>query len=159
MMDNKNKKRDFLSYIKTPLSENSITVLYSANNVRYERCQLYSDYIQSLLFIIFDTYMGDDIMSDKEKVEHFNWCWNKNIENFKEEGIIFNASDIAFNYFLEFIVEIFYSVNDKESKPHIAVTIRALWLSLFSYNSVKTRSDVDNFIEIYGILDKSLKKG
>ena len=159
MMDNKNKKRDLLSYIKTPLSENSITVLYSAHNIRYERCQLYNDFIQSLLLIIFDTYMGDDIMSDEEKVKHFNWCWNKNISNFKKEGIIFNNTDIGFNYFLEFMLEVFYSINDKESKPHISVTIRTLWLSLFSYNRIKTRSDIDNFIEIYGILDKSLKKG
>ena len=159
MMDNKNKKRDLLSYIKTPLSENSIAVLYSAHNIRYERCQLYSDFIQSLLLIIFDTYMGDDIMSDEEKVKHFNWCWNKNISNFKKEGIIFNNTDIGFNYFLEFILEVFYSVNDKESKPHISVTIRTLWLLLFSYNRTKTRSDIDNLIEIYGILDKSLKKG
>jgi len=159
MMDNTDKKRDFLSYIKTPLSENSIAVLYSANNVRYERCQLYSDYIQSLLLIIFDTYMGDDIMSDEERVNHFHWCWNKNINNFREEGIIFNDSDIAFNYFLEFMFEVFYTVDGKEGKPHIAITIRTLWLSLFSYNRIKTRSDMDNFIEIYGILEKSLKKG
>ncbi len=158
MMDNTDKKLDFLSYIKTPLSENSIAVLYSANNVRYERCQLYSDYIQSLLLTIFDTYMGDEIMSDDEKANHFLWCWNKNIENFKEEGIIFKNTDASFNYFIEFMFEVFYSVNNKETKPYIAVTIRTLWLSLFSYDRIKTRSDVDNFIEIYGILEKSLKK-
>lgn len=158
-MNNTDKTRNFLSYIKTPLSENSIAVLFSANNVRYERCQLYSDYIQSLLTLTFDTYMGDDIMPDDEKINHFKWCWNKNIDNFKEEGIEFKDTDISFNYFLEFMHEVFYSVGGKENKPHIALTIRTLWLSLFSYNRVKSRSDVDNFIEIYGILEKSLKKG
>lgn len=157
MMNNINKKIDFLSYIKTPLSENSVAVLYSANNIRYERCQLYSDYIQSLLSLIFDTYMGDDISSESDKVEHFKWCWKKNIENFKEEGIEFRDTDVSYNYFIEFMFEIFYSVGSKEDKPHITETIKALWLALFSYGRLKSRSDVDNFIEIYLILEKSLK--
>ena len=157
MMNNTNKKKDFLSYIKTPLSEMSIAVLFSANNIRYERCQLYSDYIQSLLALIFDTYMGDEITTEEYKIQHFHWCWDKNIKNFIEEGIEFKDTDVSYNYFLEFMFEVFYTVNGKENKPHIAMTIRTLWLSLFSYNRVKSRSDVDNFIEIYGILEKSLK--
>jgi len=158
-MEREKKTRDFLSYIKTPLSENSITVLYSANNINYEKCKLFSDYIQSLLSLIFDTYMGDDITSDAHKIKHFQWCWNKNIENFKEEEIYFHDTDESFNYFIEFITEVFYNINGKDTKKHIPITIRTLWLSVFSYNKIKTRSDMDNFVEIYNILDKSLKKG
>lgn len=158
-MENRDKTIDFLSYIKTPLSENSVAVLYSANNIRYEKCLLFSDFVQSLLTIIFDTYMGDDITSDEQKVKHFQWCWQKNLDNFKEEEIHFADSDEAFNYFMEFMSEVFYTINGKDQKEHIPITIRTLWLSVFSYNRMKTRSDMDNFIEIYNILDKSLKKG
>ena len=158
-MEREYKARNFLSYIKTPLSENSIAVLYSANNIRYEKCLLFSDYVQSLLSLIFDTYMGDDITSDDDKIKHFQWCWYKNIENFQEEGIHFGDTGNSYNYFLEFMMEVFYTIGGKENKKHIPITIQTLWLSVFSYNRMKTRSDMDNFVEIYGILDKSLKKG
>ena len=159
MMDNINKKIEFLSYIRTPLSENSIVVLLSANNIKYERSQLYGDFIQSLLAIVFDTYMGDEITQEVDKVSHFKWCWNKNLNNFKDESINFSYTQESYDYFLEFMYEVFYSIPNKETKPHIPYTISVLWFKLFSYETIKTRSDVDNFIEVYSILDKSLKKG
>jgi len=159
MMENIDKKTDFLSYIKTPLSDNSIVVLLSANNVKYERSQLYGDFIQSLLSIVFDTYMGDDITGEVDRINHFKWCWNRNLDNFKSEGICFGHTQEAYDYFVEFMYEVYYTIHNKESKPHIGPTISDLWFKLFAYNTIKTRSDVDNFLEVYGILDKSLKKG
>lgn len=158
-MENINKTLEFLSYIKSPLSEGSITVLLSANNIKYERSQLYGDFILSLLSLVFDTYMGDDITNEVDRVNHFKWCWDKNIENFKEEGIYFTDVKEVYDYFLEFMYEVYYSITNKDSKPQIPISIFALWERLFSYNTVKSRSDVDNFIEVYKLLDKSLKKG
>jgi hypothetical protein len=159
MMEKKDKTIEFLSYIKTPLSDDSIAVLYSANNIRYEKCLLFSDYVQSLLTLIFDTYLGDDFTSDEEKINHFKWCWDKNIKNFIEEDIWFYSSRESFDYFSEFMREVFYELPDKEGKKNPQVTIRSLWVSVFSYNNSKSRSDMDNFVEIYNILDKSLKNG
>jgi len=159
MMENINKKTDFLSYIKTPLSDNSVVVLLSANNVKYECSQLYGDFIQSLLAIVFDTYMGDDITNETDRINHFKWCWDKNLNNFKKEEIIFSHTQEAYDYFLEFMYEVYYTIPSKENKPHIGPTISDLWFKLFDYDTSKTRSDVDNFLEVYSILDKSLKKG
>tara|TARA_R110000803_G_scaffold74903_4_gene139067 strand:+ start:3450 stop:3926 length:477 start_codon:yes stop_codon:yes gene_type:complete len=158
-MEDINKSLEFLSYIRTPLSSDSINVLLSANNVKYECSQLYGDFIQSLLAIVFDTYMGDEITNEVDRINHFNWCWGKNLNNFKDEGINFNHTKESYDYFLEFMYEVYYSIPNKELKPHIPSTISILWFKLFSYNAIKTRSDVDNFIEVYSILDKSLKKG
>ena len=158
-MEDTNKKIRFLNYIRTPLSENSIVVLLSANSIKYERSQLYGDFIQSLLAIIFDTYMGDEITNDIDKINHFKWCWDKNLSNFKDEGINFSDTKESYEYFLEFMYEVYYSIPNKETKPHIPSTISILWFKLFSYDTIKTRSDIDNFIEVYKILDKSLKKG
>lgn len=155
-MEKTNKNREFLNYIKTPLSENSVAVLYSANNVSYEKSMLFSDFVQSLLTIVFDTYMGDDITPVEERPKHFEWCWKQNIKNFNEEGINFSDNKESYNYFFEFMNEVFYSIDDKNDKEHITTNIRVLWLFIFSYNNVKSRSDVDNFIEIYNILEKSL---
>ena len=151
MIEKTDKNIKFLSYIGTPLSENSISVLYSANNINFERCELFSDYVQSLLSIIFDTYLGDDITEDDDKIKHFEWCWIKNIENFEKENIKFSIKSESFDYFKEFMIEVFYNVELKEENK-IKPIIKNLWNSIFSYNGTKTSSDMDNFIEIYNTL-------
>lgn len=156
MIGKADKNIEFLSYIGTPLSENSISVLYSANNINFERCELFSDYVQSLLYIIFDTYLGDDITEDSDKIKHFEWCWKKNIKNFEKEGIKFSKEGESFDYFREFMIEVFYNIEMKEEK-RVKTIIKSLWGSIFSYTGVKTSSDMDNFIEIYKILENSLK--
>ena len=56
-MDNR-KALNFLKYINTPMSRESIIVLYNANNIKYEKCELYNEFIQSLIFLIYDTSSG-----------------------------------------------------------------------------------------------------
>ena len=56
------------------------------------------------------------------------------------------------------MIEVFYNIESKNSKK-IKGIITSLWETIFSYNGMKTSSDMDNFIEIYKILEKSIKKG
>jgi hypothetical protein len=157
-MGNRDKTLDFLSYIKNNLSEHTLIMLYDANKVRFDKCQLYSDFVCSLLLIVFDTYMGDEYTDKEQRISHFNWCWDKNISNFKEEGIIFKSIVELKDYFKEFLIEVYYNIEDKESKPYISENLISLWEYLFDYKKPKSQSDVDSFIEIYNIFEKSLKK-
>ena len=158
MAKDKNKTIEFLNYIKNPLSETSIAILYDANSVRFDKCQLYSDFVCSLLMLVFDTYLGDVITTEKQQIEHFNWCWDKNISNFNEEGIEFKSINELQSYFKEFMVEVFYAIEDKDDKPYINENLISLWEYIFDYKKPKSRSDIDSFIEIYNIFEKSLKK-
>jgi len=157
-MGNRDKTLDFLSYIKNNLSEHTLIMLYDANKVRFDKCQIYSDFVCSLLLIVFDTYMGDEYTDKEQRISHFNWCWDKNISNFKEEGIIFKSIVELKDYFKEFLIEVYYNIEDKESKPYISENLISLWEYLFDYKKPKSQSDVDSFIEIYNIFEKSLKK-
>jgi hypothetical protein len=154
-MGNKNRLQ-FMNYISTPLSDDTITILYSSNNVKFDRVELYFDFIISLLYLVFDTYMGDDITPKADQIKHFNWCWDKNISNFKNEDIIFENNDDLKSYFSEFTLEIFYNLGIKED-TNIHQNIIKLWAHIFNYKGVKSRADIDSFIEIYNIFDKSLK--
>lgn len=158
MEKDKNKTIEFLNYIKNPLSESSVAILYDANNIRFDRCQLYSDFVCSLLMIVFDTYLNDVITTEKQQLEHFNWCWNKNISNFKEEGIEFIPIKELHSYFKEFTFEVYYAIEDKDNNEYINNNLILLWEYIFDYKKPKSRSDVDSFIEIYNIFEKSLKK-
>jgi len=145
----------FLAYIHNPMSRESIAVLYDANNIKFEKCELYSDFVQSLLMLIFSTYMGDEFTNLDDQFKHFEWCWDKTIKNFEEEGIFFNSNKL-YNYFLEFMLEVFYSYPDKSNFEFTEKGILRIWNDIFNYTSTKTNSDIDTLIEIYQIFEKSL---
>jgi hypothetical protein len=154
-MDNR-KALNFLKYINTPMSRESIIVLYSANNINFEKCELYNEFIQSLIFLVYDTYMGDDITNEKEQKNHFNWCWDKNIENFEKEGFIFNSLKLK-SYFLEFMLEVYYPITKKEENKTALDNIIKLWVYIFDYNNNKSKSDMDTLIEVYKMFENSIK--
>lgn len=154
-MDNR-KALNFLKYINTPMSRESIIVLYNANNINLEKCELYNEFIQSLIFLVYDTYMGDDITNEKEQKNHFNWCWDKNIENFEKEGFIFNSLKLK-SYFLEFMLEVYYPITKKEENKTALDNIIKLWVYIFDYNNNKSKSDMDTLIEVYKMFENSLK--
>jgi hypothetical protein len=154
-MDNR-KALNFLKYINNPMSRESIIVLYNANNINLEKCELYNEFIQSLIFLVYDTYMGDDITNEKEQKNHFNWCWGKNVENFEKEGFIFNSLKLK-NYFLEFMLEVYYPITKKEENKMALDNIIKLWVYIFDYNNSKSKSDMDTLIEVYKMFENSLK--
>lgn len=155
-MFNKKKTLELLNYINTPLSKESISLLYATHNIKYEKCELYSDFIQSLIFLIFDTYMGDDITSEKEQKNHFKWCWEKNVDNFKTEGIGV-ASSKLYNYFSDFMYEVYYPMTKKEENQKAHANILKLWSYIFDYNNIKSKSDMDTLIEVYKLFEDSLQ--
>lgn len=152
---NINNRKFIMAYINNPMMFEDIIMLYNENNIVIEKCDLYNDFIQSLIMLIFDTYLGDDVTNKADQINHFNWCWNKNLSNFKEEGLLFD-NDRLFNYYLEFMLEVFYCM-DKKSLMYDGKAIPKLWFDIFDYNKPKTNSDIDFLIEIYIIFEKSLK--
>ena len=85
---------NFYSWMMKPVNREDVEIWFNINNMIYEKRQLFSDFTFSLYDIIKSTYLGDDItnpsetkiiLSQKEKENHFEWCWNKTIENFSKE--------------------------------------------------------------------------
>ena len=136
-----------------PISREYISSL----NIDYELTQLYSDYIHSLFMLVSETYLGDDVTPTEERVNHFKWCWNLNIQNFKDEGIIFEDTDESYLYFLDLLLSIFYSANKTEYNE-LVITIRVIWITIFNYENHKTNLEKQSFIKIYNLLSRSLQK-
>lgn len=148
-------KNSFLGYINNPMSKEDMMLFYKENNIKYEKCELYSDFALSLIMTIFDTYMGDDVTSLEDQFKHFEWAWNKTIQNFVEEGLDFETN-ILYEYFLEFMLEVYYPITNK-NELGIDKKICKLWIDIFDYNKIKTNSDMDALIEIYVIFNSALK--
>lgn len=149
-------KNSFLGYINNPMNREDMTMLYKENNIKCEKCELFSDFALSLIITIFDTYMGDDVTNIENQVKHFNWVWDKTILKFVEEGLDFEHDNL-YDYFLEFMVEVFYTTPNKDSLNSVDKKITKLWVDIFDYHKIKTNSDMDALIEIYKIFEKSLK--
>ena len=148
-------KSRFLAYIHQPMSFEAIQMIYTKNNIIFQKCELFNDFVKSLLLTVFDTYMGDDVTTPNEQLNHFNWCWGKTIECFSDEGFLFNNQN-WYDYFLEFSFVVFYTNKDKLKKDFNGGILK-IWEELFNYNKIKTNSDVDALVEIYSLMDISIK--
>jgi hypothetical protein len=152
---NKNNS-SFLDYINKPMSLEDIRVAYSTNNIYFEKCELYGDFVQSLLLVVFDTYLGDDVLNYDNQFKHFEWCWNKVVKDFELEGVRIDNPKL-YNYFLEFTFEVFYIYPDKTPFYYKDQAILNIWIELFNFTKVKTNSELDTLVEIYKLFENSLK--
>ncbi len=141
------------------MDPDDVDVWFRVNNIIPEKMDLYYDFSFSLYYLVLETYLGEEkstetkvTLSDEDKTKHFNWCWNKTIENFKKEEIVFNIKGDHYDYFLSFFVEIFY--NQKESR--IKDSIGTFFNDLFDRKKPFTKSDLDMISSIYKSLDKNM---
>ena len=149
-----NKGVGLLNYINKPMNKESVLVLYAAHNIKYEKCELYTDFVLSLISLIFNTYLGDEITTQLEQKNHFKWCWNKNVENFKLEGINIDSQKL-FKYFFDFMFQVFYTVPKTENEK-ANENILKLWKYILDYNNNKSKSDVDTLIEVYKLFENAI---
>ena len=141
------------------MDSEDVDLWFRVNNIIPEKMDLYYDFSFSLYYLILDTYLGDDkngetqiILSEEDNLKHFEWCWNKTVENFRKEEISFNKRGDHYDYFLSFFSEIFY--NQKENR--IKSSIGTFFNDLFDRKKPFTKSDLDMISSIYKSLDKNM---
>jgi len=157
-----NNMGNFFDWLAKPMEKEDIVAWYLANNIIPEYTELFRDFCFSFYGLIKMTYLGEgDIelletkigMTEQQKKEHFVWCLNKTIENFKKENIEFdiNKNDVLF--FENFFFDTFYNQNDKKIKE----TVDKFFNHMFDLETPKSKSDVEIFTEIYKMLERSVK--
>jgi hypothetical protein len=151
----------FFDWLAKPMLQEDITAWYLANNIIPELTELFRDFCLSFLILIKETYLGDNLdgsetkvgMTEKQKKEHFNWCWKKTLENFNKENINFKFNDGDFTFFESFFFDLFYTQTDIKIK----LTIDDFFLQLFDIRKNKSKADLEVFTDIYKVLERSLK--
>ncbi len=143
---------EFMNYIIQPLTFEQMNLLYKANDIKFDKCGLYYDFIKSLNKLLSDTYLGAEyINSDRETKGHYLWCINKVINDYEKEQIVFNNTDKLKEYFLYFYDELFYKDVDRSLEK-----LDKLPELSFNFSRLKSRSDMDIMIELYKMFDKCL---
>jgi len=144
---------EFLNYVAKPVSPKEMELWVKANNVNIEKSQLFFDYLSSLYILINHTYLGpDSIVSPEDKKGHFDWCWNKNINNFKKEKIKFRKEGQHYDYLWSFFEESFYNNEDNKKVEKLDFYLDRL----FKLFIEKTKSELDVLKDLYIVLDKSI---
>lgn len=152
---------NFFNYISKPIPAEDVDIWFRVNNVIPEKLELFSDFSHSLNLLIVETYLGEPTSSNETKItlsqednqKHFEWCFNKVVDNFIKEEINFNHKGEHYDYFKSFFDEVFY--NQKEEK--VRKSIRDFFNDLFNLNKSFTKSDLDMIGVIYKILDRNLE--
>ena len=151
---------NFFNYITKPLNYDEVDIWFRSHNIVNEKLELFFDFSYSLTLIIVDTYLGGDLekngslvdMSDEDILNHFNWCWKKNIDNFQKEGLIINEDGEHYEYFKDFFDEIFY----KHKEEKVRKSIGDFFIQMFDRKTPFTKSDLDVILTIYKSIDTNM---
>ena len=150
---------NFFNWMAKPLPQEEIIIWFNIHNMLYEKIELYGDISKSLNYIISDTYLGDEVsetkitLSNEDKESHFDWCWNKMVENFRKENVIIKHGGEHKDYFKSFFDDTFYN----QGKIEIRKSITKFFEEIFDTNRNYTKSDLDLLTELYKLLEKNIE--
>lgn len=151
---------NFYNYVTKQVTKEDLDIWLKMNNIIPEKMELYCDFSLSLFFKIRSTYLGDSkdyetkiTMSQEDKKNHFEWCWNKTIEDFGKENITIESTGSHFDYFRDFYNELFYT----QENDNVKETIDKFFTDIFDMGKVFTQSDLDIVLTIYKSLDKNIR--
>jgi len=150
---------NFFNWMSKPIPQEDVIIWFNVHNLNYEKIELYGDFFKSLNQIVSDTYLGDDSseikieMSEQDKLSHFDWCWNKLINDQKKENFIFKIEGQHKDYFKNFFIDTFYDKKEKNMKD----SIRYFLDDVFNLDTDFTKSDLEILIEIYNLMEKNIE--
>jgi len=155
-----NSMENFFNWMSKPIPNDEVIIWFNVHNMNYEKIELYGDIFKSLNYVIIDTYMGDTneshetkiSLTQKDKELHFEWCWNKIVEDFRKENIKIKEFGEHKDYFKSFFMDTFYNHPDKSIKNAIPNFL----VEVFDLDTPFSKSDLDILTELYKLLEKSI---
>lgn len=154
-----NSMENFFNWMSKPIPQDEVIIWFNVHNMNYERIELYGDIFKSLNYIIIDTYMGEETsetkisLSQEDKESHFEWCWNKMLEDFKKENIIIKHGGEHKEYFRSFFFDTFYNQSEKNIKESISNFL----VEVFDVEKPFSKSDLDILTELYKLMEKNIE--
>ena len=154
-----NSMENFFNWMSKPIPKDEVIIWFNVHNMNYERIELYGDIFKSLNYVIIDTYMGEETketkisLSQEDKESHFEWCWNKMVEDFKRENIIIKHGGEHKEYFRSFFFDTFYNQSERNVKDSIPNFL----VEVFDVEKPFSKSDLDILTELYKLMEKNIE--
>jgi hypothetical protein len=148
------KEIEVIGMSNTDKYKTQIDIWYKVYDIHHEKIELFYDFLSSFYNLLDETFLGEDVLyKDTDQLNHFNWCWDKTIDNFSKERILFKERGIHYEYFWIFFKEAYYYTKMESKEP----LIREYFYKLFDFKHKKTRSELDLLTEIYKLLNQNFK--
>ena len=151
---------NFFSYISKPVEKEDMEIWIQGNNICYLKFELFNDFVSSLINLIYETYLGDEVdkttnirLNEEDNLKHFDWCWDKTVNNFRVEKIYFNNTGDHHLFFQGFLIETFYNQKINQVK----FSLNRFFEEIFNLDGPHTMSDLDLLSTIYKSMDKNLE--
>ena len=120
-----------------------------------DRVEVYRDFALNLLYYIFDYYIDKETLSSDEDItNHYNWCFKKVCDEFKEENLDFTENKELKKYFFKYYYHQFYTANTNQDTS--LNYFEKFWRNIFEIDKQKNKNIINILIEIYHIYDKSV---
>jgi hypothetical protein len=147
---------NFFNYMTKTIPKDEIIIWFNIHNMYYEKIKLYGDIFKSLNYVIADTHMGDEFretkitLTNEDNQNHFNWCWNKVVEDFRKENIIIGEEGDHKEYLNSFFNDTFYDQPDTKVRESIYTFLD----DIFNVHNDFVKPDLDILTEYYKILQR-----
>lgn len=149
------KQEGYIKFITSESYKNQIDIWFKVHNIIYEKIELYYDFLISLINLIDETYLGNDVLNEKEDIKnHFTWCFNEIVSNFEKEKIFFKSIGPHYDYLWLFLYDAYY-INPNVNKT---IVIIEFFSKFFDFSERKSQVDLEMMTDIYKLFDQNLKK-
>lgn len=151
------KISDILFNSEETVTEDNMYLLYKKANVIREYVEVYNQFSKSLMYVLHNTYLGNEYIKTPLDIEgHFQWCFNKICNKFKET---LNFKNIHKNkelheYFFEHAKVHIYN-NNKYSEDELEFDIDYID-DIMNFYNLKPEEDLKTMIELYYKFNKKI---
>lgn len=115
----------------------------------YEKKVFYvqNEFIKDFLFFLLDkiekTYLGDEIMKTENKREHFEWCMDETVLNFKKEEIYINISKDFISKLFDIFNMYYYSLKKNRNTVE---DLKIRFTNIFNSSISKTPAQIEETV-------------
>lgn len=118
-----------------------------------DRVDLYLDFALNLLYTIDYYYLDKETLNNDEDIRnHYDWCYNRVCDGFKDEEIYFHDNDELREYYYSYYYYEYYVADQLEELKKY----KSFMLSVFNIENPKNKAYVDALMEIYEISEKTI---
>jgi hypothetical protein len=126
-------------------------------NIIKDRIGIYEDFTFNLLYYIKQYYLDKETLKlDVDIKNHYNWCFNKVCDEFKEEGLDFSTNEKLREYFYGYYYHQIYKIEEIQPLTYY----ENFWEKIFEVDEkrAKNKNILKVLIEVYQIFDMSITK-
>lgn len=130
------------------LTIDELLIAYKNSDIQREFVDIIREFTNNLMFNLHSTFLGDELTKNEEDVKnHFLWCFNKTVSNYKFINFNMKKRYDYFNYMYNHALGQIY--NNKDYDEMVYVLDVMYFSDLLNYNKPKTSNDVLLMSELY----------